>query len=101
MGIKNWLREYLGIAEVGRRLYSTELLLTRMSAELGRRQDAHSEMLRVQCQALGRIITRIDPQYGRDETDPQRRAESDALGKEVIEKLWAEDAARNPGRRRI
>jgi hypothetical protein len=50
--------------------------------------DAHSA-------ALGRIIAKLDPMYGRPEIDDERRADSDAIGREVIEKLLAEAKARD------
>jgi hypothetical protein len=39
---------------------------------------------------LGRIIAKLDPMYVKDELNPQRKKESDAIGEEVIKKLIAE-----------
>ena len=44
--------------------------------------------------ALGRIIAKLDPRFSTDEIDADRKADSDALGRIVIAKLLAEDAAR-------
>ena len=43
--------------------------------------------------ALGRIIAKLDPMYGKSDFDPERRAESDRLADEVIARLRAEHAA--------
>jgi hypothetical protein len=47
--------------------------------------------------ALGRVIAKLDPYYARREEidlDPARKAESDAIGNAVIERLKAEAKAR-------
>jgi hypothetical protein len=46
--------------------------------------------------AVARIIAKLDPQYARDEMDPQRKRESDDLSNEIIRKLIAEHRASNP-----
>lgn len=48
--------------------------------------------------ALARIIAKIDPEYGRSEFDPKRKAESDALGDQIIRKLISEHNLSNPTR---
>jgi len=45
-------------------------------------------------QALGRIVGKVDPIFAKSEFDPDRKAESDRLGEEVIKRLQAEDWAR-------
>jgi hypothetical protein len=45
---------------------------------------------------LGRVIAKLDTQFGRAEIDPARKAESDKLGEEVIKRLEAEAKARAP-----
>lgn len=42
----------------------------------------------------GRLIAKLDSQYGKSEFDPAREAESQALAEDVIKRLKAEDAAR-------
>lgn len=44
--------------------------------------------------ALARMIAQKDKYFALDELDPQRRAESDKIGSQVIKRLQAEDAAR-------
>ncbi len=46
--------------------------------------------------AVARIIAKIDPDYVRSEFDLKRRAESDAIGDQVIRKLLSEHRASNP-----
>lgn len=43
--------------------------------------------------ALGRIIAKLDPAYGRSEFDNVRKAESDRLGQEALDKLLGEAQA--------
>lgn len=45
--------------------------------------------------AMGRIIAKLDPEYGRSEFDPQRRRESDELSDQIIRKLIGEHLASN------
>lgn len=52
------------------------------------------EQLRAIEPALGRIIAKLDPRFSTSETDVDRKADSDALGRIVIAKLLAEDKAR-------
>jgi hypothetical protein len=50
--------------------------------------------LRVQNEALGKILAQLQPMLGKSEFDPAREAESDRLAEETIKRLEAEDWAR-------
>jgi hypothetical protein len=53
-----------------------------------------SKEIRVQNDAIGKLLVQIQPLLAVDELDPTRKAESDRLGEEVINRLRAEDLAR-------
>lgn len=91
--MKNWLREYLGINEVLTALNRLELEDIR---DLHNRQINMQRTLGAIGPGLGRVIAKLDPQYGRSEFDPARKAESDKLAEETIKRLEAEAAARAP-----
>lgn len=44
--------------------------------------------------ALARMIAQKDKYFAMDELDPRRKAESDVIGEQVIQRLQAEDAVR-------
>lgn len=79
-------------------------LVEEQSAEIGRWIDRTSDLcnrfeklenqIRPMLAGVGRIIAKQDPLYGTVEVDPVRRADSDKLADEVIERLKAEDMAR-------
>lgn len=46
--------------------------------------------------ANARLITKLEPIYGIPETDPKRRAESDAISDAVIKRLLSEHKLSNP-----
>lgn len=51
--------------------------------------------IRLHNHALGRIIAKLDPAYGKDEYDPLVKAESNAIGEPILHRLEAElNAAR-------
>lgn len=91
----NWLQRLLG--------------LPYMSADLRAiqdRQKSHGQALaniardiRVLSLACSRIIAKLDPNYIVAEDDPDRKADSDAIGEEVLRKLYAEHDAANIHRR--
>ena len=105
--VKVWLRaklrDLLGLDEDRREVH-------KMIADAIWRDGQHLlEMKRWQAlieQALGRIIAKLDPMYGKPETKPwkddpaamqawaDRKAESDRLAEEAIKRLEAEDWAR-------
>lgn len=79
--------------------------LERANANLNRRlQDWEDyrkriEPLMVQSKitnlAVARIIAKIDPEYCRSEFDSKRRADSDAIGDQVLRKLLSENRTAN------
>lgn len=57
----------------------------------------HTNQLALTNRALGRIIAKLDPMYGASEHDPVRKANSDAIGDEVIKRLQGEIEASTKG----
>ena len=88
--MKDFIRRWFGIAKLQDLLYNL----------IRDQEDLNTELLRVNGELrihnaeLGRIIAKLDPMYGIDELDPVRKAQSDALGKRVIDQLEGEDWAR-------
>jgi hypothetical protein len=64
-----------------------------------RLKDLHAEVIALKGQiiaanrGMGRLLAKLDPLYGKDELDPDRRAASDKLSNEIIKKLIAEHIA--------
>jgi hypothetical protein len=88
-----WLKNILGIADLQHSIsdleYKTDALRTQVRDALEEISSYKTKEL-----ALGRIIAKLDPNYGRHPTDDRRLiAESDAIGEEVIKRLRAEQRA--------
>lgn len=89
MNLRRRIRDYLGINDLFDGLAADRDL---SDAVRSLSSDIYKLAIQVQAQQLGigRIIAKLDPAYGGPEIDPTRRAESDKLGKQVIERLAAE-----------
>lgn len=92
--MRTWIRQFLGITDFEdevrgslRRVHETLESVAGTSAHL-------PPQIEVALQAMGRIIAKIDPMYGRAEDDPARVADSARLGEEVINRLMAENTIR-------
>lgn len=96
--MKQWIRRYLGLDD----------LQTSVETSSSRTQDMliinsiETKRLinRVEPVMIGieRIISKLDPMFAQSENpldNPNRKAESDRLGKEAIDRLLAENAARH------
>jgi hypothetical protein len=81
-----WVQKWLGIDAAISHAYDASMTADSINRELQRlRTD-----IRVQSCALGRIIAKVDPMYGKPEIDPERKRESDEIGVQVLRKLEAE-----------
>lgn len=92
--MKNWIRRFLGIDE----LITNQHLLDARTASMQLRLNTLSKIegqIIAANRGMGRLISKLDPMYGRDELDPARKAESDKLGEEIIRKLIAEHIESN------
>jgi hypothetical protein len=85
-----WLRERLSIEYI---IQQSATLRLRIN-ELERRLDTIQSMIGVNNSAVARMIASLDPMYRKSELSPERKAKSDQIGKEILHRLWAEDAAR-------
>lgn len=90
--IREWLQRLLSIDTIHSHLLdirenrlSDRKLLNRLSTQM----DAIGP-------GLGRVIAKLDAKYAESEHSPERKAESDAIGEEVIRRLNAEAKARAP-----
>lgn len=90
--MKQLIQRWLGLEEIQARTRSATQTLN----EIQRKQEAHLRQLKILYSGIGRIIAKVDPNYARDEINPERKAESDKLGAEAMKKLIAEHLARNP-----
>jgi uncharacterized small protein (DUF1192 family) len=86
----NWIKNILGITDLERQIAMLETEIEDLTEKVSAALD-HYE---TQGLALGRIIAKLDPNYGRDPiSDRDLIAESDAIGNEVIKRLRAEQQA--------
>lgn len=88
----NWLRTILRIPHIQQDLQ--QLVIENQA--IGTQLREIRKTLNTIGPGLGRVIAKLDPQYGRSEFDPARKAESDKLAEETIKRLEAEAAARAP-----
>lgn len=86
----NWLRRKLGL-QSDLELINTwfDNLVSGFNATY-RRLDRLETSLQVQSQILARLVAKVDPQYIRDPFDKAYRAESDAVGQKVYDKIMGE-----------
>lgn len=89
--MKRWLRQYLGIDEI----QEDQHMIARCLTEISVNQTSHLRQLKILYSGIGRIIAKVDPEYSRDELDPERKAESDKIGASVTNKLIGEHLARS------
>jgi|HubBroStandDraft_2_1064218.scaffolds.fasta_scaffold166512_2 hypothetical protein len=92
MNLRTLIRKWLGIENVLVKLISISIEQQMLHTELRR---VHMNII-THHDALGRIIAKLDPLYGVDEQDPARRAESDRISRQAMERLEAEAKARAP-----
>lgn len=81
--IKQAIRNWLGITELHEKVDD-------MYCDLEHKTHEIRGLLITIIPGLGRAIVKLDPNYVKDELDPVRKMESDALGEAVIRKLAAE-----------
>ncbi len=89
MNLRERIRNYLGITGIRYEFSELENRLDALDATL-KGMKAVNIATSV---AIGRVLAR-DPVNTTSEFDPVRKAESDRLGAEAIDRLIAEDAAR-------
>lgn len=89
--MKNWLQRLLGTYDLDERLKAIEMQMHQYKGLL----YTTKQNIGLHDRALGRVIAKLDPNYGLDELDPRRKADSDNLGDQIIKKLKAEQAASN------
>ncbi len=89
MRIKERIREWLGINDIR---YDLAMLDNALARDVSGIKNSINTIL----PGLGRVISKLDTQYGRAEIDSVRKAESDKLTQETIKRLEAEAKAREP-----
>lgn len=86
--IHDRLCKWLGIWDIEFRLDKQRTTLRELEAAMGRVEQAS----RVSIEAVRKAINnKMDP---RSPFDPERKAESDKIGEQVLKQLYAEDRAR-------
>lgn len=88
--MKEWIRNWLGLTE----MFDREVSIIMRLQKIHDMSEASLKEVRILGPSLGRIIAKLDPQYGKSEFDPIRKDESQALAEDIIKRLRAEDAAR-------
>lgn len=86
MSLKQRVRDWLGISRVIDQMNAIEI---KQIANNNKVSDFNRN-ISVQNRAFGHILARINPILGIPEDDPKRRADSDALGEEIIRRLKGE-----------
>lgn len=89
--MKNWIRHFLGLDEVITQLRALRDLRVSDRNEI----NALKGQITAANRGMGRLIAKLDPNYGRDELDPAVRAESDRISDAVIRRLIAEHVESN------
>jgi hypothetical protein len=87
--MKNIIRKWLGLDKI----QEDQHMIARCLARISTTQTLHLDQLKILYSGVARIIAKIDPEYSRSEFDPIRKAESDKLGAEVMNKLIGEHLA--------
>ena len=91
--MKRFIQEYLGITPIQgslRRLHEDSEHQNEQVAKLLQLKN----QITVALEAMGKILVKLDPILAKDEFDADRKAESDRLGQETIDRLIAENKAR-------
>lgn len=97
MTLTDRIREWLGINEALRAGRHNRDLLLAMSERLGDTQQSVkiiSTKIGILNQGVGRVIAKTDAHFARDPQSAEVKAESDAIGEEVLRRLGAEQAVR-------
>lgn len=94
MWLRNRIRQWLGITDLQATQNLTYNNIKDQYHVFNNKLDKLSLQIGSITPGLGRIIAKLDPMYGRPEQDSARKAESDRLGDQVIERLKAEHLAR-------
>ena len=89
MTLHDHIRQWLGIKDYTGHLNN----LTYDIGALSRLLQDYRYSVEISMRLQARIIAKLDPNYSRDELDPVRRAESDAIAEQVITKMQAEFTA--------
>ncbi len=89
--MRNMLRRWLNIDDIIKEQVHQGLTLSNIETNL-RRLNTN---VMVQTNAVGHAVAKLDPNLARSDLDPDKQAESKALGKEIIKKLQAEQAVRD------
>lgn len=92
MTLQSRIRTWLGIEEIRQDAAAIEFSIT----ELRNHQINMQRTLNAIGPGLGRVIAKLDPIVAVSEFDPERKAESDRIGEEVLKRLEAEAKAREP-----
>lgn len=89
-----WFNPFLALRDWWNRPILDRIMMNHLRL-LDHNRNLHDD-LHVLNRAFGRIIAKIDPLIVVDETDPTRKAASDAIGDAVIARLKGEMRASNP-----
>lgn len=96
--MKNWLRKWLGTSDLQDAIDNLTRHSINLQADI-RSLDSRISILNgnvpVHNNAIARLIAKLDPLYGIPEDDPERKAASDKLSAQIINKLYADHAASN------
>lgn len=92
-----WLQRLLGLDDIYQQINAQNRYITGLRGEIGALSSLKTE-IGIHNRSLARVISKLDPMFGRDEIDPVRKAESDKLTNDIMQKLIGEHlASRVPG----
>lgn len=96
--MKRLIRHWLGIEDLAsnQQMLCTELAhLHHKAGEILRKLDAAHDHAVAANRGMARLLAKLDPQFNRDELDPVRRAESDAINDQIMRRLISEHVESN------
>lgn len=91
--MKNLIRKWLGIDEL--QYKTSDIMQSQDRIELNQLNILKLKpQLEISLIGIGKIISKLEPTFIQDELDPVRKADSDRIGQEALDRLYAENFAR-------
>jgi len=85
----NRIQKWLGIELIYNQVNDLQNYIIGVRGELASLKMLKTEIA-VHNKALARMIAKLDPVFGRDELSPKRKAESDKIADDIMNKLLSE-----------
>lgn len=82
-----WLRDRLGLYSLSAKIEVWRDDITIRQIEIMNTQSRIEKAIAVHNMAVARLIAKLDPMYGKSELDSDRKAASDKIGAEVMQRI--------------